>query len=55
MMRIAIFASHGGSLLQAIIDACENNTKGIGWLPTYPTAAENEYFAEALRKAGWEG
>ena len=26
MMRIAIFASHGGSLLQAIIDACENNT-----------------------------
>lgn len=25
-MRIAIFASHGGSLLQAIIDACENNT-----------------------------
>ena len=26
MMRIAIFASHGGSLLQAIIDACKNNT-----------------------------
>ena len=25
-MHIAVFASHGGSLLQAIIDACENDT-----------------------------
>lgn len=28
-MRIAVFASHGGSLLQAIIDACASNSPSV--------------------------